>query len=186
MEDIKVLHNQLGDDHLCTARYMTDEEKKGYADWCRDRMMLKTSEPIYLRSLLSGEIGALAHIAGKELIGYFPGTSGRLYVVTDEEWDALIAANHQAAAAKAAKERAERIDYLRTGLRRADAQRVDGKLPTTAEAHEKGRKWNNVYNEGGEGYVPHYYSQSEYDHLTAELAALTSEPARDEEEFGHE
>lgn len=181
MENIKVLHSQLGDDHLCTARYMTDDEKKSYADWCRDRMMLMTSEPIYLRSLLSGEIGALAHIVGKELIGYFPGTSGRLYVVTDEEWDALIAANHQAAVAKAAKERAERTDYLRTCLRRADAQRVDGKLPTAAEAREKGRKWNNVYNEGGEGYVPHYYSQKEYDYLTAELAALTSDAEKETE-----
>ena len=179
MENIKVLHNQLGDNHLCTARYMTAEEKKGYADWCRDCMMLMTSEPIYLRSLFAGEIDALAHIADKEFVGYFPGTSGSLYIVTDDEWDALIAANRQAKAAKVAKERAERIDYLRTCLRRADAQRVDGKLPTTAEAREKGRKWNNVYNEGGEGYVPHYYSQSEYDYLTAELAALTSETARD-------
>lgn len=181
MENIKVLHSQLGDDHLCTARYMTDDEKKSYADWCRDRMMLMTSEPIYLRSLLSGEIGALAHIVGKELIGYFPGTSGRLYVVSDEEWDALIAANHQAAAAKADKERAERIDYLCTCLRRADAQRVDGNLPTTAEAREKALKWNNIYNEGGEGYVPHYYSQNEYDYLTAELAALTSDAEKETE-----
>lgn len=174
MEEIKVLHDQLGCIFLSTARRMTGEEKKRYAKWCRDLMMYLTGEPVYLRSLGWREVNALAHTADKDVIGLCPGGSGKLYALTDDEWAALIAADQQTADAKAVAERAERIDYLRDLLARADAQRVDGKLPFAAEAKEKARRYNNVYNEGGEGYVPHYYTQEEYDRMSAELATLTA------------
>ena len=51
---------------------------------------------------------------------------------------------------------------------------MDGKLPSADEAKEQARRYNNVYNEGGEGYVPHYYTQEEYDRMFSELAALTA------------
>lgn len=174
MEEIKVLHDQLGRSFLSTARRMTDEEKKRYAKWCRDLMMYLTGEPVYLRSLGWREINALANTADKEIVGLCPGGSGKLYALTDDEWAALIAADQQAAAAKAAAERAGRIDYLRDLLARADAQRVGGELPSAGEAKEQARRYNNVYNEGGEGYVPHYYTQEEYDRMSAELATLTA------------
>lgn len=174
MEEIKVLHDQLGRSFLSTARRMTNEEKKRYAKWCRDLMMYLTGEPVYLCSLGWREINALANTADKEIVGLCPGGSGKLYAVTDDEWAALVAADQQTAAAKAAAERAGRIDYLRDLLARADAQRVGGELPSAGEAKEQARRYNNVYNEGGEGYVPHYYTQEEYDRMSAELATLTA------------
>lgn len=175
MEEIKVLHDQLGCIFLSTARRMTGEEKKRYAKWCQDLMMYLTGEPVYLRSLGWREVNALAHTADKDVIGLCPGGSGELYALADEEWAALISANQQAAAAKAVAERAERIDYLRDLLARADAQRVDGKLPSADEAKEKTRRYNLVFNEGGEGYVPHYYTQAEYERMAAEIDKLTAE-----------
>ena len=174
MEEIKVLHSQLGSDFLATVRRMPDEEQQRYTVGFRGHMMLLTGEPVFLPALSDAEVYDLAHIAGKDVAGYLPSSSGLLYALTDEEWAALIAANQQAAAAKAAAERAGRIDSLRDLLARADAQRVDGKLPSADEAKEQARRYNNVYNEGGEGYVPHYYTQEEYDRMFSELAALTA------------
>lgn len=174
METIKVLHSQLGADFLAAVRRMPDEEQQRYTEGYRGHMMLLTGEPVFLPALSDAEVYALAHIADKDVEGYLPSSSGELYALTDDEWAALISANQQAAAAKAAAERAGRIDYLRDLLARADAQRVDGKLPSAAEAREEERNWNNVYNEGGEGYVPHYYTQEEYDRMSAELAGLTA------------
>lgn len=51
---------------------------------------------------------------------------------------------------------------------------MGGKLPSADEAKEQARRYNNVYNEGGEGYVPHYYTQEEYERMAAELAELTA------------
>lgn len=175
METIRVLHSQLGADFLATVRRMPDEEQQRYTEGYRGHMMLMTGEPVFLPALSDAEVYDLAHIAGKDIAGYLPRSSGELYTLTDEEWAALIAANQQAAAAKAAAERAGRIDYLRDLLARADAQRVDGKLPSAADAREKERKWNNVYNEGGEGYVPRCYTQEEYARMAAELDKLTAE-----------
>lgn len=174
METIKVLHSQLGADFLATVRRMPDEEQQRYTEGYRGHMMLMTGESVFLPALSDAEVYALAHIADKDVAGYLPSSSGELYALTDDEWAALIAANQQAAAAKAAAERAGRIDYLRDLLARADAQRVDGKLPSADEAKEQARRYNNVYNEGGEGYVPHYYTQEEYERMAAELAGLTA------------
>lgn len=174
MEEIKVLHRQLGSDFLCTVRRMPDEEQQRYTVGFRGHMTLMTGEPVFLPALSDAEVYALAHIADKDVAGYLPSSSGELYALTDDEWAALIAANQQAAAAKAAADRAGSVDYLRDLLARADAQRVDGKLPSADEAKEQTRRYNNVYNEGGEGYVPHYYTQEEYDRMFSELAALTA------------
>lgn len=174
METIKVLHSQLGADFLATVRRMPDEEQQRYTEEYRGHMMLMTGEPVFLPALSDAEVYALAHISDKDVAGYLPSSSGELYAMTDDEWAALVAANQQAAAAKAAAERAGRIDYLRDLLARADAQRVDGKLPSADEAKEQARRYNNVYNEGGEGYVPHYYTQEEYDRMAAELAELAA------------
>lgn len=174
MEEFKVLHRQLGADFLSTVRRMPDEEQQRYTEGYRGHMMLLTGEPVYLRSLGWREVNALAHTADKDVIGLCPGGSGELYALTDDEWAALIAADQQTADAKAVAERAGRIDYLRDLLARADAQRVGGELPSAGEAKEQARRYNNVYNEGGEGYVPHYYTQEEYDRMSAELATLTA------------
>lgn len=174
METIRVLHSQLGADFLATVRRMPDEEQQRYTEEYRGRMMLLTGEPVFLPALNDEDVYALAHISDKDVAGYLPSSSGLLFALTDDEWAALIAANRQAAAVKAAAERAGRINYLRDLLARADAQRVDGKLPSAGEAKEQARRYNNVYNEGGEGYVPHYYTQKEYDRMAAELAELTA------------
>ena len=168
------MHRQLGSDFLCTVRRMPDEEQQRYTEGYRGHMMLLTGEPVFLPALNDEDVYALAHISDKDVAGYLPSSSGLLFALTDDEWAALVAANQQAASAKAAAERAGRIDYLRDLLARADAQRVDGKLPSADEAKEKARRYNLVFNEGGEGYVPHYYTQAEYDSLAAELSTLTA------------
>lgn len=46
------------------------------------------------------------------------------------------------------------------------------KLYTREEAAEKYRDYNRLYNEGGEGYVPHFYTIEEYELAKAGLSEL--------------
>lgn len=107
MEEIKVLHSQLGSDFLATVWRMPDEEQQHYTEGYRGHMMLLTGEPVFLPALSDAEVYALAHISDKDVAGYLPSSSGLLFALTDDEWAALIAANQQAAAAKATAELAE-------------------------------------------------------------------------------
>jgi hypothetical protein len=70
------------------------------------------------------------------------------------------------------QQRQERIAALEKRKDAAEEQMVDGKLPTSTEAKAKQIIWNNVMNEGGEGYVPYWYSQEQYDQLCESLQKL--------------
>lgn len=68
--------------------------------------------------------------------------------------------------------RQERVAELEKQKTAAEEQMVDGKLPTAAEVKVKRISWNNVMNEGGEGYVPYWYSQEQYGRICSELEKL--------------
>lgn len=46
-------------------------------------------------------------------------------------------------------------------------------VATDREARAAERRYNDIHNEGGEGYVPHVVSQEEYDRRVAEIARLS-------------
>ena len=54
----------------------------------------------------------------------------------------------------------ETAQYAQSVIAKAEAQR---EIPAEAEAHRRMREYNEVMNEGGEGYVPHIVSLEEYD-----------------------
>lgn len=71
-------------------------------------------------------------------------------------------------AAQQAKDDAEQIKWAEGVVAAAEAQ---ADIPTKAEAQRRMKRYNDINNEGGEGYVPHIYDQDEYRYAMAILQA---------------
>ena len=65
----------------------------------------------------------------------------------------------------------QRIASAMEVVQKAEAQQD---IPTAAEAERRMRKYNDINNEGGEGYVPYIYSREEYDAAKRILAELVN------------
>lgn len=70
---------------------------------------------------------------------------------------------------KEKKETEESIAECRKIIEQCEKQE---KLYTKEEAVKKRRDYNNLYNEGGEGYVPHFYTIEEYEFTKTKLNEL--------------
>lgn len=155
---------------LKQARRLTDEERAAYLPEHQDYMMLGTGNAIALDNLDFVQLNEF--LGDRKPDGEFPGGANRAYIITPEEWDELIELDKRIAEAAAAKQQAEEIEALEYAKRNAEAQMKDGKLPTKAEADAKRQNWIRLQNEGGGGYVPHYYSDEEYNKICTRLAEL--------------
>lgn len=65
------------------------------------------------------------------------------------------------------KERAEEIERAKKLMAKAEQQKT---IPTKAEAKRMMRQYNELMNEGGEGFVPHIISREEYDYALKVVA----------------
>ena len=87
-----------------------------------------------------------------------------MHLCTDAEIATKVAAakeNHRA-------KYMARIDTLRTRIAKAEA--LGDKIRSAAEQAAWEHNYNNVVNEGGDGYVPHQISREELAELRAKLA----------------
>ncbi len=151
---------------LVEARRFTEEEKSHYAEWFRERGLVAVGERIPLAELNSNDM-PIRHSDGS-----FCSTTNQAWIVDEQERDAFIALNAARIAEKAAAEKAAKIAALEAVITKGDAQ---GELPTRAEKAEKLRAWNNLHNEGGEGFLPWIVSREEYENAKKELEALNAE-----------
>lgn len=159
---------------LQPAQYLTDEEKQGLADWYKPLAMRPVGrERIQLEHITLDDFWSV--VEKDQRGGMFRGCSNYVYLITREQWDALVILDDQRKAEKAAKERAGKIEYLRAQKGRAQRQMKGGRLPDEQEARRKRQEYIDVYNEGGEGYVPHFYTQAEYERICRRLAELEGE-----------
>lgn len=105
----------------------------------------------------------------RSLDGSFRGCSNSAYIISEEEWKALIELNEQKRAEKEKKKTERLIAEYRQTVEQCERQK---KLYTREEAAEKYRDYNRLFNEGGEGYVPHFYTIEEYEFAKAGLSEL--------------
>lgn len=89
--------------------------------------------------------------------------------ITEDEYHALIAADEAAWRAKRDKKRQGEIASVKELIAKAEAQES---IPTPAEAARMKKQYNNLYNEGGYGYVPQIIDSVKYAELKERLAAL--------------
>ena len=151
---------------LQTARRLTDNEKKGYLPEYQDHMMISMGDSIDLPNVTWPDLAGV--IGDRQIDGEFPGCGNRVYIITKEQWDALVALD----GGHTEQARDKEIADLETAKAKAESQMVNGTLPRKAEAQKMARDYNNVHNEGGYGYVPHYYTDDEYACICARLNAL--------------
>lgn len=155
---------------LQEARRLSKSERAAYLPEHRDSMMIGTSDAVALDNVDFMQLNKF--LCDRQPDGEFPGSANLAYIITPEEWTELIAMDRRNAEAAAAKQQAEEIAALECAKRSAEAQMKDGKLPTKAEANAKLQSWNRLQNEGGYGYIPHYYSDEEYSKICTRLAEL--------------
>lgn len=152
---------------LCKARRFTEEEKNDYAEWFKDKGFVKISD--------STDLKCIAWVDVRELLkerkddGSFNGCSNCVYIVSEDEWKALVELNEKKRAEKEKKETEESIAECRKIIEQCEKQE---KLYTKEEAVKKRKDYNNLYNEGGEGYVPHFYTIEEYELTKTKLNEL--------------
>ena len=155
---------------LMKARRLTEEEKKKYHPDYRDRLFIGLGERVELPHI------EVRDLPERHSDGCFLGCSNQAWVITQDEWDRYISLENERSAEEKAKERTERLNYLRNEL--ADMKNQP-KLYTREEAKAKKKWYNDTYNEGGGGYVPHFYTIDEYNYVLEEIEKIENEDSQD-------
>lgn len=70
------------------------------------------------------------------------------------------------------KEIAKEIESCESVIVKCESQK---ELPTKDEAKKRMKRYNDIMNEGGEGYVPYIYSQKDYENAKLKLSKLKSQ-----------
>lgn len=156
------------DNTLHEARRPTEAEKKRYsADWA-ENMIFGVGDHIKLPYVSSNDI---PHEWWKtRTIWHFNGFGNQCVEVSDEEWDQLLALNAQREAEKKDQERQEQIRRCQTVIRVAEQQQD---IPSPEEAARRRKVWNDIYNEGREGYIPTIIDSARYASAKKRLQELT-------------
>lgn len=159
---------------LQKARTLTDSEKAKFLPEVRNTTLVALPEDaVSLEYITPSELWDI--VPQDSWVGSFCGSSGSVYRITREQWDRLAELDAKRKAEEEGEEKVERISRLKSSIKKAEEQMRDGKLPSRAEAKKLFEHYRNVINEGGDGFVPHYYCDEEYENLVRELQKLESE-----------
>lgn len=148
---------------ICEARRLTESEKSKYADWYKEIGMVSVGDHIDL-PYIQWNHPLVSEILHRPEDGQFNGCGNTVRIISVSEKEQLIALNAQIEA----EERANEIAYLRSRLKELEAS----KLYTDEEAKSAKKCWNDLQNEGGEGYVPHFPTYEEYNAIKRRLNDL--------------
>lgn len=152
---------------LCNARRFTEEEKKGYVEWFKDKGFVEIGDSTDLEYISWTDVKEV--LKERKDDGSFSGCSNCAYIISEDEWNALVELNEKKRSEKEKKETEESIAEYRQIIEQCEKQE---KLYTKEEAVKKRRDYNNLYNEGGEGYIPHFYTIEEYEFAKTKLNEL--------------
>lgn len=148
---------------LNEARRPTEEEKASYLPEFRDLMFYGVGPTIHLDYI------TLSNLPSRPYDGNFPGCGNQAWIITKEDWDNYINLNAQRKAEAELRKRKEETKELKQLKSMAERQ---GELYTKEDARKKTKEWIEAQNEGGEGFVPHYYTIEEYERICRRLTEL--------------
>lgn len=147
---------------ICTARRFTDDEKHHYADWYKDIGFVGMGGHIMLPALKWSDMPS------RKADGAFNGCDNQAWIITEDEKAHYIQINADRCAEAERAEIAEKREYYEDVVRHASMQ---PRLYTRDEARRLAKQYNDVANEGGEGYIPHYYTIDEVEAAKQWLSA---------------
>lgn len=147
---------------ICTARRFTEEEKQHYADWYKETGFVGLGDEVKLSTL------GWSDMPKRSSDGSFDGCNNQAWIITEDEKAHFIQLDTErqveAENVKIAEDRAY-YEYV------VECASKQPKLYTREEAKRLAKQYNDVYNEGGEGYIPHYYTIDEVEAAKKWLAA---------------
>lgn len=131
-----------------------------------ETVFMGTGEQIQLQHLKWGDT------PDREPDGCYLGHGNRAWIITQDEWDKYLDLDATRAVEAKIRERNQRIRDLKGKI---DLMNGREKLYTPEEAKAMAKWYNDTYNGGGEGFVPHIYTVNEYRAATEELAVLEAQ-----------
>ena len=151
---------------ICGARRLTDEEKQHYRPEFAEKGFIGLGDDITVKHI------ELSDLPKRKADGSFLGCNNFAFIISEKEKEAFIALNAKREKEKTKKELVQSIENLKYSIGIAEIQRKNhnGILPDRETARKRMGWQNNLYNEGGEGYIEHEYCQEEYDSMTKSLA----------------
>lgn len=149
------------------ARRLTDEEKQHYKPEYQDLILIGTGDNIDL-PYIRWDDPLVSDILHRPEDGEFPGCSNTARIISEDEESQLLLLNDKKRAAREAAERESEIINLRRVIAACEIHH----LYTLEEAVAARKQYNDIHNEGGEGYVPHFWTVDEYERAKRRLAEL--------------
>ena len=159
-----------GELSLQKARRLTEEEKKDYVPECAESHFIGTSNHIVLEELHYSDVHKVIP-KDKKSDGSFR-SCDPVYIITQEEWDALIVLNEKLKNERLIKKVKSDIEWYEQFVARCEESKKHGRLYTKEEAAIQRKRYNDIYNDGSEGFVPHFYTVDEYERAKIKLEDL--------------
>lgn len=142
------------------ARRLTEDEKATYADDWKDRILIGVGENIELNNLNSTDLFEVVS-NDDDYAGAFLGSHSQCYYLTSENEEKLLKLNEEKGKAKQEKEEREEKENLIDLVKRVEEKRV--RVMPRKDIKGYLVYYNNLYNEGGEGYVPEIIATEDYE-----------------------
>ena len=149
---MKVIKKSVDGIGIINARRFTKEEKDHSVEWFRELGFVGIGTEIELENITDDDLPK------RPEDGSFNGCYNRAWIISDKEVEAYINLNQKRGREKEQEEKEARIAMAKNIIRKAARQ---GKVYTKEGAREEAKKWNDIHNEGGEGYVPHIITVDE-------------------------
>lgn len=158
---------------LHKARRFNEEEKLHVAEWYRELGFVNIAECVELEYL--GRLDVFNVLGNRKEDGSFQGYGNSAYIITEQEWNQLVCLNNTK---KQEKERLAHIEKIKEYEEILISCEKQERLYTQEEAKKKRKKYNDLYNEGGYGFIPHFYTVEEYEFAKEQLCKLKEDNKR--------
>ena len=156
--------------YLQKARRFTDEEKPHYVEEFRDKGFIGLGESIRLDYIHWNDTYVYSIIMRPD-DGAFLGCSNKAYILSEDEWNNLLALNEACRVQELADTRRKEQAACAEVIKKCGQQT---KLYTKEEAAAIQKQWNDTYNDGGEGFVPKIWTIDDYEKAVRRLAELNA------------
>lgn len=141
------------------ARWATVEEEANY-NHANVFDLAKAIEKIPLEDITFEDVKKVVTTSDNDGFLY----NDELYVITNEQKEALLNYNTKEILEKENKQ----INYYKELIKNIEKH----KLYHAKDVKRMKKQYNDIHNEGGEGYIPHFYTFEEYEYVKKQLAKL--------------
>lgn len=141
------------------ARWATVEEEANY-NHANVFDLAKAIEKIPLEDITFEDVKKVVTTSDNDGFLY----NDELYVITNEQKEALLNYNTKEILEKENKQ----INYYKELIKNIEKH----KLYHAKDVEKMKKQYNDIHNEGGEGYIPHFYTFEEYEYVKKQLAKL--------------